>query len=251
MTKLRHSIPVLLYHHVNTKTRAFTTAPDLFREHLAWLAAQGYRSLTTGEFEEAVRTGEVGPKRFLLTFDDASADLPYCADVMLAFGFTGIAFLVTRSVGHDPRCVGWRDVSALSKLGVLDFQSHSHEHLRWPLSGCGERFIEEDLKTSREVLAERLGTPMASIRHLAWPWGRCSAAFEKQARDLGFTWQYLLQNGGVNRVGGQLRLPRVCADGVPLARFRLALSLLANSWSVSALNAASGMVRRARHGIGY
>jgi len=250
-TRLSHSIPILLYHHVNGHTLTDTTMPDVFRSHLAWLAGQGYRSLTVAEFEAAVRGGDIGAKRFLLTFDDGSADLPYCGEVMQAFGFSGLAFLITGLVGNDPRCVEWKDVADLSGLGVLEFQSHSHAHTRWDFSDPSERLLTDDLKMSREILAERLDAPVTSIRHLAWPWGRCSLIFEKRAEEAGFPWQYLVQCGGVTRLGDQLRLPRMCADGVPLDRFRLAFALLANSWSVVALNTASGMVRRARHGMGY
>ncbi len=249
--RLPHSIPVLLYHHVNNHTLSDTTMPDVFRSHLAWLAAQGYRSLTLAEFEAAVRGSDPGARRFLLTFDDGSTDLPYCAEVMQAFGFTGLAFLITSLVGNDSRCVRWRDVAELSALGVLEFQSHTHAHARWDLADFGDGLLTDDLKTSREILAERLDAPVSSFRHLAWPWGCCSPMVEKRAEEAGFDWQYLVQCGGVTRRGDQLRLPRMCADGLTLDWFRLAFSLLANSWSVVALNTASGMVRRARHGMGY
>jgi peptidoglycan/xylan/chitin deacetylase (PgdA/CDA1 family) len=207
---------------------------------LSWLADRGFRSLSLAEFESAVRGADVGSRRFLLTFDDGSADLPRCAEMMRPFGFSGVAFLITDRVGRDSACATWPDVVGLARSGTMEFQSHSHTHVRWDFSDNGKQQVAEELRASRELLASQLNVSNAAIRHLAWPWGRCSHAFEAIAIEAGFGWQYLVQYGSVIRNRMQLRLPRLCADGMTLDRCVRMISWMSNPWGAAAMNLASG-----------
>ena len=246
-------IPVLLYHQVNDRPGATTTPLDTFRAHLQWLAQQGWRSLTLGEFEAAIDgRANVGKRRFLLTFDDGPVDLTQCAIEMERFGFTGTAFLITgRHRAGDDGSLATADVANIAARGTLEFQSHTERHVRIAPGKDGLAALAEDLERSRIWLMETLGVPPESVCHLAWPWGQCTPEMEALARDLGYRWQYLVQRGAVTRSGQPVRLPRLCADAMSLSQFSRWMRLMASRPGGQLVNYLFGPVRRARHGLAY
>jgi peptidoglycan/xylan/chitin deacetylase (PgdA/CDA1 family) len=246
-------IPVLLYHQVGERAAPGATPTAVFHAHLDWLARRGWRSLTLREFEAAVRGQEVpGPRRFLLTFDDGYADLTHIAGHMEAFGFTGTAFLITgRQRAGDAAYLPPAAVRSLAARGTLEFQSHTDRHVRVAPAGAGLDALARDLADSRAWLADALDRPPAAVRHLAWPWGACTPAMESLARELGYEWQYLVQNGAVTRARDTLCLPRLCADGMPLRVFACWMSLLSSAPGARLANLSFGTVRRLRHGMAY
>ncbi|MEL7155730.1 MAG: hypothetical protein AAFN30_03930 [Actinomycetota bacterium] len=50
-------VPVLLYHHVCREPLPYSSTPELFDQHLAWLRHRGYRSLTTDELRHRIESG--------------------------------------------------------------------------------------------------------------------------------------------------------------------------------------------------
>jgi len=246
-------IPVLLYHHVNGRPGATTTHPSVFHAHLRWLADRGWRSVTLAEFEAAVAgRATLGPRRFLLTYDDGSPDLILCASQMRVFGFTGVAFLNTGRVQReDPGCLSSADALLLAKQGTLEFQSHTHEHARFDPSGDGLKKLAVSLSASRLWLEQALGLRQDAICHLAWPWGHCTPEMESMAREMGFGWQYLVQRGMVTRTATPLRLPRLCVDGMSAAQFSNWMTLLSFRSGGELANLVFGSVRHIRHGMGY
>lgn len=246
-------IPVLLYHQVGERAAPGATPTAVFRAHLDWLARHGWRSLTLREFEAAVRGQEpAGARRFLLTFDDGCADLTDIAGCLEAFGFTGTAFLITgRQRAGDAAYLAPAAVRSLAARGTLEFQSHTDRHVRVAPGAAGLDALARDLADSRAWLADALDCPQAAVRHLAWPWGACTPAMEALARELGFDWQYLVQSGAVTRAAGTLRLPRLCADGMPLPAFTRWMSLLSSAPGARLANLTFGTVRRLRHGMAY
>jgi len=246
-------IPVLLYHHVNAKTVSSTTHPDEFHRHLAWLAKHGWRTLTLAEFEVAVLGKDpLGPRRFLLTFDDGSADLPHCAATMQMFGFTGVAFVITGQL--EPANPEFLQTDALKELaasGVMEIQSHTHRHVHVHDRDEDLEALIADLTASRTYLTTRLGVSQNATRHLAWPWGECTPAMEAAAQKLGFTWQYLVQRGALSRTGEHVRLPRLCADGISTAQLAVWMRVFSSNSATRLTNKVFGTIRRRRRGLAY
>lgn len=246
-------IPILLYHNVNEHSGGSTTSPAIFLKHLQWLADSGWKSLTLEEFESMVSgTLRAEPRRFLLTYDDGSVDLPYCAEVMESFEFTGVAFLITNHMQKQSSdCISIDDVRRLSQRKVLEFQSHTHKHVRVEKMPGGLEELSNDLIKSKTWLEKELGLASSSIRHLAWPWGQCTPEMEGMAREIGFEWQYLVQRGLVTKTADQLRLPRICADGMSLERFSFLMTLLSHRMTGQIINHFYGRIRKVRHGVAY
>jgi peptidoglycan/xylan/chitin deacetylase (PgdA/CDA1 family) len=246
-------IPVLLYHQVNDKPSATTTPPDVFRSHMEWLADNGWRSLRLDEFEAAVEGNQApGHRSFLLTYDDGSADLSRCAVEMERCGFSGTAFLITgRQRAGDPASLSTEEVARLASQGTFEFQSHTERHVRVSPDQAGLDGLANDLIRSRDWLMENLNVPEKSVRHLAWPWGQCTPAMESLANELGFGWQYLVQRGAVTHGSRQVRLPRLCADGMSLSQFSRWMTVMGSRPGGQLVNHVFGPIRRVRHGLAY
>jgi len=245
---IKYRIPILLYHCVYSTQGLSVTSRRQFRRHLEWLNRHGWRTLTLAEFEDAVENGvEIGPRRFLMTFDDGLADLRICADLMMSFGYSGVSFVITSKLdGADPKYITSDELICMTKANIIEVQSHTHRHaLMRDNQSCLDG-IADDLMSSRRYLCERLGVAEERICHLAWPWGICFPRFEAVARDLGFKWQYLVQRGAVNRIGFNVRLPRFCADGASTSQLARWLTVCRSRTAVCAGNRIIGMVRTIR-----
>ena len=72
---LGQPLPVLMYHHISPKPGLVTCSPENFRAHMQWLAENGWKTLATDDFAQALASGEVPKKSVLVTFDDGYLDL--------------------------------------------------------------------------------------------------------------------------------------------------------------------------------
>ena len=147
---LRDELPVFTFH---------TVEPRRFETTLAFLAHNGYRTLSAEEFQLAVAgEGELAPASVLLTFDDGLASLWTVAEPLLRkYGFRGVSFLVPgcipETAPETPRydefargrvsteallarersghaLCSWQEIRDMHARRTLDFQSHTlHHHL--------------------------------------------------------------------------------------------------------------------------
>lgn len=247
-----HPIPILLYHRFDDDSGPNTTAPAVFAAHLEALAGEGWRPLTLAEFAGAVADGaDVGPRRFLMTFDDGLKEIVRAAEPLSRHAISALNFLITDEVGAGGRCIGWEDARRLAADAGFVFASHSASHARWAMDAAGAAQLREDLLRSRARLSAELPAESLALDHLAWPWGRCSAEFEEVGQECGFGWQYLVQKAAVTRPEQTLRLPRLCFDGASAKAVIDALSPLAHPVSAWAMGAATSAVRSLRHGMAY
>ncbi len=250
---MQQPIPILLYHKIcDHRTDNLSTPTSVFDAQLAWLAERGYRSLTLAQFE----SGLINPpsaasnKTFLLTFDDGYIELArHAAPVLRRYGFTATAFLITNEISGTH--VDWNDVRNLANEGLIEFQSHSHTHTHWDESATGHAALTKDLADSLDILATELRIPRATFQHLAWPWGRCTPAWESIAAKLGLRYQHIVQRGAVTHNRETIRLPRICFDGVTINAFKTWMSVLSTRAGAIACNKVFGTIRQRRHGIGY
>ncbi len=78
----------------------------------------------------------------------------------------------------------WEMVAEMSR-GGFTVGSHTHRHV--PLTHEGRDRVREELRTSREMLETRLGTP---VRHFAYPDGRFDAAVVDEVAAAGYRYAY-------------------------------------------------------------
>ncbi len=253
-------IPILLYHRVDNSGGPFVTPPEVFSQHLGWLADRGYRTLRPRELTQMLSGASSmsgrADKAVMITFDDGYADLETSvAPALREHGFNATAFLITSRCPSQPVAdsehLSWSAARSLATEGVLEFQSHTHTHSRWSIGRHDTASVRDDIATSLAVLSDELGRPKTSFSHLAWPWGRTCPEWEDVAARMGVASQYVVQRGAANRAGQHRRLPRVLLDGVSLPHFQRWMGLLSNGPGALACNQVFGTIRQLRRGAGY
>ncbi|GAA4608112.1 hypothetical protein GCM10023195_31500 [Actinoallomurus liliacearum] len=193
------SVVVLTYHAVSDGDHAGSTLTRrLFGEHLAALAAAGYRTVRLADVERLIAHQPVRlpPKALLLTFDDGTLTDWTTVDPMLErYHFTAVAFLTTSKVvaaGTPSYYLSTRQLRALRATGRWEFGSHSHAmHEQVPVPGdlappLGNRILVHGRLESPAAWRSRvradLARSQAFFRHVL---GRPASAFSYPFGDTG------------------------------------------------------------------
>jgi peptidoglycan/xylan/chitin deacetylase (PgdA/CDA1 family) len=196
----RHSIlPVLLYHSVEKGARpeqhGWITAPEVFTEHMEYLAEEGYTTLTVTEYAAmlAAPMTEAPEKTVVITFDDGFADFTqHALPVMVKHGIKSTMYVVTGCVGStstwldsvgegDRPMLGWSDIDALVQAGV-EVGAHTHSHPQLDIINRDTAW--EEIRRSRGVLEDRLGRDVPSF---AYPFGFHGPRIRALVERAGFT----------------------------------------------------------------
>lgn len=188
-------IPVFCYHCVDARD---------FETDLVFLSNNGYITIDADTLLDHLAMRKKAPKNsVVLTFDDGSRNLYHTVFPLLKrYGMKAVAFLATKfhdekfehsvynTVNSNNHPLNWSQIMEMHDSGIIDFQSHTHEHRyipRWPeisdLEGSdviqlneskkSEITVAEDLKLSKDKLEAKLNK---TIRHLAFP--RCNGTEE-------------------------------------------------------------------------
>jgi peptidoglycan/xylan/chitin deacetylase (PgdA/CDA1 family) len=212
-------VPVFHYHEVKSES---------FDAELAYLARNGYRTLSGREFVGYLSGDEkLAGDAVLLTFDDGPRNFFDVAFPLLQkYGAKAVAFIAPglhreRSPGDetDARPMNWDEIRAIHDSGLVEFQSHTLESRfvpKWPqpaaLAGCDPMLeesrrgaplaFERDLEESRREIQSRLGEGVA-VDQLAFPQYIGTTEATETARRLGFRACYwgLIPGRPVNRPG--------------------------------------------------
>jgi peptidoglycan/xylan/chitin deacetylase (PgdA/CDA1 family) len=192
----RGDVPVFVFHGAE---------PESFGRRLAHLADNGYVTLSVDEYTDVLRGTRPAPDRaVLLTFDDGRGSVwGVAAPLLRRHGMKAVVFLVPGRMrsrpgppaptwddveaGHVPAAevlrredgdgalLSWEEVEALSREGLLAFQSHTLQHARvhtaprlagfvTPRSRRGYEAFDQPLVRARgrDLLGEEvpLGTPL-------------------------------------------------------------------------------------------
>ena len=161
---------ILQYHHVDDDTPAVTTTrPDLFAEHLAFLADHGFHVSPLRPVLQALTVGnELPDSTVCLTFDDAWRDVAERAwPLVRARGWTLTLFVATGAVdaGHEG-VLNWDEMRVLAAEGMT-FGPHSVHHDHQGRPGSDEAPGEapgEAPDVRRARLAADVATSWARLR---------------------------------------------------------------------------------------
>lgn len=246
---MNHRIPILLYHRIEDSSVSTATAPEVFRQQLASLKEQGWKSLSADEFAFTLKSGRgLTERTFMITFDDGYETVRTVAlDILRELDFKAISFLSTklmRGVNREAEpqdddsrdaYLSWDQARELQESGLVDCQSHSHTHNNFTEYTVDA--ITRDLDKSVDVLSQQLRLPRGHFRHLAWPWGLSKAEWRQAASRTGFVYQY-----GVARQSCRLpcpfdQIPRTCFDASSFSQFQRQLWLqtgqLSQAWELA------------------
>ncbi len=171
-------IDILMYHSIAEAPGPTSISPAIFAEQMRLLAASGLPVISPDRLL-AVHEGRenLPPRSVIITFDDGFRDFLLDAlPVLSKHGFEAIVYLPAAEMGlcenwegaHSPprQLMSWHEVCRCRQAGI-SFGSHSMSHP--DLTTLSDAQLEAELARSREVIEQRLETP---IRHFAAPYGR-------------------------------------------------------------------------------
>ncbi len=189
--------PILMYHSISddahARFRKFAVSPARFAEQMAYLAEQGYTTLTVSQYVQRRNLGLPLPDRMVvLTFDDGFADFQTAAlPVLKRYGFTATRYLPTAFIGDTSRWLQWENeagrplltwpqVAEVQAQGI-ECGAHSHQHL--PLDVLSTARAEAEITRCKQILEDRLGSEVTSF---AYPYGYHRPTIQRLVRDAGY-----------------------------------------------------------------
>ncbi|MBK8988528.1 MAG: polysaccharide deacetylase family protein [Chloroflexi bacterium] len=192
-------VPILMYHYLSTPPADadiyrtdLSTEPEMFRQQMAYLAANGYTPIDFYDLSLAIVNELTLPdKPVILTFDDGYLDNYQNAfPVLQAYGFTATFFVITDFVDRElPGYMTWDMLKEMAAAGMR-IESHSRNHP--DLSGKSRDFVIYQLLGSQETLAAHLGyTP----RYFCYPSGRYDETTMAILQEVGY-WGAVTTQGG-------------------------------------------------------
>ncbi|MBI3545216.1 MAG: polysaccharide deacetylase family protein [Gammaproteobacteria bacterium] len=248
---MTRAVPVLMYHHVSPQPGLVTVSPEIFEEHMAYLARKKYRALAADELLEFLQGKRaLDGRQVLITFDDGYLDnYVYAYPLLKRYGLKATIFAITGLIGDgvarahlgadkilpatpdhrackaaiaagraDEVMLRWSEIEAMQASGALEIHSHTHTHQRWDQLHADKNqrlaALQKDLTASQAALTTRLGK---ASQHLCWPWGYFETEYQTIAAQLGFSAQYATAKG-INTVGADTRqIPRIVMKEKPAA----------------------------------
>lgn len=187
-----------MYHSVSDEAderySRWCVSPHRFEQHMSVLAEDGYQVLTAGDLANRLAEKRALPDRLVaLTFDDGLQDFQTGAmPILEKFGFPATLYVVAGQVGRTsswlaPLGEGERPMLQASELASLvasgiEIGGHSMSHPE--LDVLDRNSAMQEIRTSRIVLEEILGTP---VRSFAYPHGYASQTTRALARDAGYS----------------------------------------------------------------
>jgi len=214
-------VAVLAYHSVHPTT-PFATLPAVFDQQLDWLR----ENCDVIRFEDAWQAARepLNRPRVAITFDDGYADNYEYAYPALTQRSMPAAFFVTagllerdpavtdwfaRMWGASPaqvRPLDWRQVREMRSAGMT-IGAHTYSHPN--LARLGWREALRELLSGRDILEQRLGTP---VRTMSYPFGVWKKSLTRQTIDLaaeaGFEYAGTVWFQGVRGHDCKLAIPR-------------------------------------------
>jgi peptidoglycan/xylan/chitin deacetylase (PgdA/CDA1 family) len=171
---------VLLYHRIGPAQAEIELSAAAFEEHLAYLSERERPDSIGGALGNG-RSGGV-----VVSFDDGSRDFYERALPLLAkYRVPAVLYLATglvaeeRADGDASDALSWGQLREAVSTGLVTVGAHTHSHVN--LAACSESTCEDEMRRSKELIEDRLGT---ECRHFAYPFAVGSPVADRVARRL-------------------------------------------------------------------
>jgi peptidoglycan/xylan/chitin deacetylase (PgdA/CDA1 family) len=185
----RKEVPILCYHQIrdwkptDSKTsKDYIMPPADLKAELKMLADSGYHTILPDQLYAYLTKGEALPsKPIMRTFDDTDEDQYVVAwPEMKKYGFKGVFFIMTVSLGKVPHYMTREQVKELSDAGNV-IESHTWDHHNVRKYQGNDWVIQIDKPTKQ--LEAITGKP---IRYFAYPFGLWNRPALPELRKRGF-----------------------------------------------------------------
>jgi len=173
-TMERRHVPALMYHHISDTNDRFATSEAALGEQMAWLHANGYVTIATGDLSAAMTSGAPLPRKpVMLTIDDGNRSDHVFAATLARHGFRGVYFWPDTSPLSEPEMV------ELAEQGEIGAHTRTHPDLTTLARADQRADIDENARRLRDVT----GQPVVTF---AYPYGRFDEASSEVVAELGF-----------------------------------------------------------------
>jgi peptidoglycan/xylan/chitin deacetylase (PgdA/CDA1 family) len=224
---------VFCYHSVRPTRPHLSSTPDVFERHIEWLN-QHCQLVSLRALAAGTGIARSGKPIAALTFDDGYRDNHSYAFPILEKYRTPATFFITAGyLERDPqvlhrfeRMVGgesagfaplaWSQVRELLAAG-MEIGSHTYSHPN--LARISREEAEQELRTSRDLIGDRLGT---AVDLFAYPFGKPRVHFTAETREVarltGYRIAAAVTYRGVLESDSLLQIPRFFTDGDSIAK---------------------------------
>lgn len=197
------AIPILEYHVIGFHTagsplEGLYVTPNELRDQVAWLAANGWHSVSLGEASRYWRSGLRLPRKpVVLSFDDGYAgDWQYALPILRAHRFAGVLNLQIGNIVPF-------HVRALIRAGwEIDSHTFTHPDLRT----VGDAQLLREVSTSRKWLQRMFHIPVPAF---CYPFGFYDARVEAAVARAGYIAAETERQGWAQPSEGMLTLSRI------------------------------------------
>ncbi len=207
MLRANGAVPVLNYHQINDQAEnALTVHPKQFDRQMKYLAENGYHAITPKELLDAWQGGAPLPEKpVVITLDDGYADnYENAFPILQKYNLKATIFLVPNFLSTYPNYMTWEQVKEMNGSDLIDFESHTMNHVELNKIRPDERWKE--LKDSKTILEQRLGK---SIDFIAYPCGSFDEALEQMTKEAGYRAAFTVHLGLANKAENPYILDRI------------------------------------------
>jgi peptidoglycan/xylan/chitin deacetylase (PgdA/CDA1 family) len=208
-------VPILVYHRfAATPADSMTVTTETFESHLRALADEGVRVIPLRELVECLRHAGACPaeRSVVITADDGHRSVySDMLPLVRRYAVPVTLFVYPSAVSRADYALGWDQLRGLIGTGLFEVQAHTWWHpdfraeKRERAPADYARFVDGQLRRSRERLARELGTP---IDLLAWPFGIHDPDLDRRAAALGYAAAFTLEPRPVGPSDDLMALPR-------------------------------------------
>ena len=208
-------IPILLYHRFGpTVSDSMTVTTPVFESHLKYLKDNGYAVIPLRQLVDYTLGKVPTPPRHsvVIVVDDGHKSVyTDMLPIIKRYRIPVTLFLYPSAISNASYAMAWEQIRELKKTGLFDFQSHTYWHPNFKkdkrrLSPAEyEKFVDMQLKKSREKLERELGT---KIDMLAWPFGIYDDYLAAKAAGAGYIAAFTIERHPASSSDNVMALPR-------------------------------------------
>ena len=198
---------VLNYHKVDNMNISLSVPPSEFERQIAFLAQNGYHTITPHELYMAFTDGaELPTNPVLITFDDGYADnYTYAYPILKKYGVKATIFVITDLLDRNyPGYLTWGQAAEMDASGVVSIESHTVTH--GSLTDLTDEQIRYELTESKHNIEQRLGK---EVEFLAYPTGAYNLHIASLVKEAGYKGAFTVRNGNMDRATNFYAIERV------------------------------------------
>ena len=200
-------IIVLNYHKVDNVNSSLSVPPSEFERQMAFLAQNGYHTITPHELYMAFTdNGPLPNNPVLITFDDGYDDnYTNAFPIQKKYGLQATIFVITSLMDQNyPGYLTWGHAAEMEASGIVTIESHTVSH--GSLTDLTDEQIRHELTDAKHEIEQRLGK---EVEFLAYPTGAYNLHIASLVKEAGYKGAFTVRNGNMDSATNLYAIERV------------------------------------------